>query len=286
MGGRDDGPGLAAGDVPCAFASWAGRSGGGGSRWAAGCRVQARPPGFPGPMFGQVQHHFPCSGRDACRNLDELASDCRRSRFAEVGARQRADGARQVEGDRRQYQPGCVRAEYPGWEVTQRAVFEIGVDLLDHRMLAVGFVRGDGVQIAGGEEGVEAVRVEQCRLPVAGERGEGDLSDFRDRDPLPCAFVEDRVGVLDRGPRGIGDGGEGAFDRRIHPHGDGHLRPGAMCGDHNRVGEVGAVGAQEHESGRGRRPQPAHCREDVGDELLGPARARSSSARGVAGTPR
>lgn len=56
--------------------------------------------------------------------------------------------------------------------MTQRAVFEIGVDLLDDRMLAVGFVRGDGVQIAGGEEGVEAVRVEQCRLPVAGERVE------------------------------------------------------------------------------------------------------------------
>ncbi len=42
----------------------------------------------------------------------------------------------------------------------QRTVFQIGVDLFDDRVLAVGLVGGDRVQITGGEERVEAVRVE------------------------------------------------------------------------------------------------------------------------------
>ncbi len=46
----------------------------------------------------------------------------------------------------------------------QGAVLQIGVDLLDHRMSPMGLVGGDGVEITGGEERVEAVGVEQCRL--------------------------------------------------------------------------------------------------------------------------
>ena len=50
----------------------------------------------------------------------------------------------------------------------QRGVFEVGVDLLDDRVPAVGFVGGDSVEFGGGEEGVEAPGVEQGGLPIAG----------------------------------------------------------------------------------------------------------------------
>src|SRR3954447_11155387 len=51
-----------------------------------------------------------------------------------------------------------------------RAGLEVGVDVLDDRVTAVGLVRGDRVQLGGGgggEEGVEAPAVEQRLLPGA-----------------------------------------------------------------------------------------------------------------------
>src|SRR6478735_6022805 len=50
----------------------------------------------------------------------------------------------------------------------QGGVFEVGVDLLDDGVSTVGFVRGDGVQGAGGEERVEPPGVEQGGLPGNG----------------------------------------------------------------------------------------------------------------------
>ena len=111
----------------------------------------------------------------------------------------------------------CANAEF----------FEVGVDLLDDRVLAVGLVRGDGVEdrgVGGGEEGVEAPHVEQGVLPrglvllgvevrdpadhqparhlvgllLRGERGERHLGDLSTRDPAAGGLVEDGVGVLDR----------------------------------------------------------------------------------------
>ena len=44
-----------------------------------------------------------------------------------------------------------------------------GVDLFDNGVFAVGLIGCDRVQVLssdGGEEGVEAVRVKECRLPV------------------------------------------------------------------------------------------------------------------------
>jgi hypothetical protein len=111
------------------------------------------------------------------------------------------------------------------------------VDLLDNGMPAVGLVRRDGVEPArpvrwgGGEERVEAPHVEQGGLPggllafgvhvgdaahdqptgdAVGllrrrEGGERDLGDLRFADPRPGGVVEDRVRVLDRGPRAIVD---------------------------------------------------------------------------------
>ena len=49
----------------------------------------------------------------------------------------------------------------------QRTVLQIGVDLLDDRMLPVGLVRGHGTQqvwVGGGEYRVEAVQIKQARL--------------------------------------------------------------------------------------------------------------------------
>ena len=39
--------------------------------------------------------------------------------------------------------------------------FNIGIDLLDHRMLTVGFISGDGIEDAGGEEHVVAEQGKQ-----------------------------------------------------------------------------------------------------------------------------
>ncbi len=93
-------------------------------------------------------------------------------------------------------------------------VLQVGVDLFDDGVTAVGFVRGDGVQVAafgGGEERVEASGVEQGGLPGAGvvvqvedaadhqpagdllghllggERGEWDLGDLRPETHVPVA---------------------------------------------------------------------------------------------------
>src|SRR3982750_1690032 len=57
-------------------------------------------------------------------------------------------------------------------------------------------------------------------LLLRDEGGEGNLGDLGLGDPGAGGLVVDRVGVLDRGPRVLGDAGDGAFDRRVHPHGD------------------------------------------------------------------
>jgi hypothetical protein len=44
--------------------------------------------------------------------------------------------------------------------VREGGVLQVGVDLFDDRVAAVGLVRGDGVQIGGGEERVETPGVE------------------------------------------------------------------------------------------------------------------------------
>lgn len=46
--------------------------------------------------------------------------------------------------------------------------FQVGVDLFDDGVPAMDLVGGDGVEVGGGEEGVETPYVEQCGLPIAG----------------------------------------------------------------------------------------------------------------------
>jgi len=107
------------------------------------------------------------------------------------------------------------------------------VDLLDDRVAAVGRNGCDGVEhlgVGGGEERVEPPEVEQSVLPVSkvlfgvevgdsahhepavdvvglllwSERDERGLGDLGAGDPAAGSLVEDRVGVLDGGPRVVG----------------------------------------------------------------------------------
>ena len=64
------------------------------------------------------------------------------------------------------YQPGGVGVETSRGQVRQGRVFEVGVDLLDDRVAAVGLVGANGVQVAGGEERVETPGAEQGALAV------------------------------------------------------------------------------------------------------------------------
>jgi hypothetical protein len=82
-----------------------------------------------------------------------------------------AGGAGGVERDRGQHQPGGVRRELPRGQVGQRSGLEVGVDLLDDRVLPVG---GLGLQhrLRGvGEHRVVAVGGEQLGLPSGTEAG-------------------------------------------------------------------------------------------------------------------
>ena len=113
---------------------------------------------------------YPSRGRDARRNLNQLPADGAGARFAEGAAGEGSGGAGEVERDRGQHQPGGFGGEFPRRQVRQRTVFEIGVDLLDDRVLPVGSISADGVWGAGGEERVEPARIEQGRLPGAFKR--------------------------------------------------------------------------------------------------------------------
>ena len=158
----------------------------------------------------------------------------------------------------------------------QRGVFPVGVDLFDDCALAVDLVRGHGVEGCGGEEGVEPVRVEQGRvgkvllvqfrdsphreapgdvvfLRSGGECGEGDLVDLGFGDPGIGAVVEDRVGVVDRRPGGLGNHRDRAFDGGVLPRGDRYVSTGKQGHVHCRKAVVGAIGPQQH-----------RCRVDAG----------------------
>ena len=100
----------------CPAAGW---SDGCCSGRSAGSGEQRFPSGFSGPTLGQVQDEFPGRGRDPCQDLDEFAPDGAAARCAEIGAGERADGAGQVERDRCQDQPVCVRGENTRRQVAQ-----------------------------------------------------------------------------------------------------------------------------------------------------------------------
>ena len=51
--------------------------------------------------------------------------------------------------------------------MSQCAVLEVSINLFDDRMLAMGLIGRDGIQIACREQRVKAVRVEEGRLSFA-----------------------------------------------------------------------------------------------------------------------
>ncbi len=106
--------------------------------------------------------------------------------------------------------------------MSQGAVLQIGVHLLDLGVFAVGFVRSDRVQnlgVHGGEERVVPVSFEQGGLSVTGflvqfrdaahhqsvgdlltlfaggECGEHGFGDLGRRDPGVGGLIEDRIGI-------------------------------------------------------------------------------------------
>ena len=62
-----------------------------------------------------------------------------------------------------------------------------------------------------------------CSAFWGGERGELDLGDLGAGDPPAGVFVEDGVGVLDRGPGLVADRGDRGLDGGVRAHGDAHV---------------------------------------------------------------
>ena len=148
-----------------------------------------------------------------------------------VRRREGAGGAGQVERDRGQHQPGGVGRELPGGQMRQRAVLQIGDDLLDDRVPPVIGLGLEHRQRRIGEHGVMPPDREQLTLSVGDdmvgvgvadpahdqpggdllrvgfgpERGERDLGDLGVGNPLPQLLVVDRVRVADRCPRRLRD---------------------------------------------------------------------------------
>lgn len=58
-------------------------------------------------------------------------------------AGQGAGGAGEVVGDRGADQPGGVRGEHPRGQVRERGVLQVGDDLLDNGVIAVGGLNGE-----------------------------------------------------------------------------------------------------------------------------------------------
>jgi len=179
--------------------------------------------------------------------------------------------------------------------MSQGRVLQIGVDLLDDRVMAVRGVRGDHVQLAGGEERVEPPDVEQRGLRwvlvgvevgdaahhqppghlLAGllraERGEADLGDLGSGDPRVGGLVEDSVGVGDRRPGVLGNARDGFFHLRVQPDSDRHLRPGPYRRGHRGVSVERRVRPQQHRSGRVGCSQPGQGGQGVRDQTGGTA---------------
>ena len=256
-------------------------------------------------MFGQVQGDAAGGGGDPGGGVHEGAANGRGDGFAQGWAGEGAGGTGEVEGDAGQNEPGGVGGEDARGHVRQRGRFHVCVHVFDHRMLAVGFIRVDGALGAGGEERVEPEQVEQGALTggdgfvqfrdaahdqppenllaflLRPERGEGDLGDFRDGDPLSGGFIQDGVGVFDRRPRGIRDRGDGHCHQGVHPGRDRYHRPGADRRLDDRTEVIGRVHSNQDHPRRRLAAEAFHGGQDIGDELARPA----GGVRGTAPQP-
>ena len=111
------------------------------------------------------------AGGDAGRDVDEFGPDRAGPCFGEHALGEDPGSPGEVVGHDSCDEPCIIRTEVSRGQVGQCTVLEVGVDLFDDGVAAVGLIGCDRVQVLssdGGEEGVEAVRVKECRLPVNG----------------------------------------------------------------------------------------------------------------------
>lgn len=113
---------------------------------------QAIERGLLGPGLGQVQRDPARGAGEACRHVDEGATDRRGRRLGEPPCLVGDDpgSAGEVEPDDREHEPGAVRGEHSRRQVRERSLFEVGVDLLDDRVAAMGGAELVG-WVAGGK---------------------------------------------------------------------------------------------------------------------------------------
>lgn len=197
-------------------------------------------------------------GRDPCRDVDRLAA------VAVVAVARSGEGGRSGGGDdggdagevgrgSREHEPGAVGGELPGEQVRQRGALEVGVDLFDDGVPAVGLVGGDGVERSAGavvknawkrhtsNKGPPARRPSSSPrtrrgsgagpavghpvgLLLGGERRVRDLGDLAFEIHAPVASSKIASGYL-MAVRIVVDSGDRGLDRLVHPDGDRRAPP-------------------------------------------------------------
>ena len=151
-----------------------------------------------------MQGQSPGRGCDACRDCDQGGADGGGAGFGQCGSGDGGCGAGEVERHHCGYQPGGVGVETSRGQVRQGRVFEVGVDLLDDRVAAVGLVGANGVQVAGGEERVETPGAEQGALAVVAAGVEvGDAAHHQPARDLLGGLSGAKRGERDLGPRRV-----------------------------------------------------------------------------------
>src|SRR5690606_38520541 len=114
-------------------------SAGGGGGWSAAGGEQGGPGAVPWPCLREVQGETAGAGGDSGRHVDDFASDGGGGGSGQCRGRAGAGGggSGEVERDDGEDEPGRVRPELPGWQVSQCGVFQVGVDLFDDGVAAV-----------------------------------------------------------------------------------------------------------------------------------------------------
>ncbi len=154
--------------------------------------------GLPGPVGRQVQPQAVGGAGDPGRGVNQLGANGAGAGSGMAGGGQRTGGAGEVVGDCRADQPGGVRGESPGRQVRQRGVLQVGDDLLDDGVVAVGGLGGQHRFGAVGEHGVVAVDGEHLRLPGWDGRGVEPADPPHDQ---PCGDVLGLAAAGERGER-------------------------------------------------------------------------------------
>jgi hypothetical protein len=103
-----------------------------------GAAEQLVEPGLVGPVPGQVQDLAVCGVRQPRRSGNQLGADGAAAGATVAAAGQRTRSAGEVMGDSGADQPCRVGGEDSRREVGERAVLQLGDDLLDDGVVAVG----------------------------------------------------------------------------------------------------------------------------------------------------